>query len=235
MTALDPTALAPLPGISREGEPVVDLAFPIFGGLIPADHGYLLFAAISRDLPSIHGDEATGVHPIGGRLVGGRRLALTPQSRLTLRLPVVKVRDAIRLAGRRLDLGGASITVGVPTTLALAPAPALASRLVVIRGFMDADAFLDAARRQLAARGVGGTPALEQRRGARLTEGQAGSRAAEVRRTLRIRGREIVGFAVTVRELGPDDSLRLQALGLGGRRRFGCGVFVPASSTEETG
>src|ERR1700694_1694939 len=50
------------------------------GDTIPADHGYALLRAISRHVPSIHGDATIGVHPIHGRLVGDRRLALTPAS-----------------------------------------------------------------------------------------------------------------------------------------------------------
>jgi CRISPR-associated endonuclease/helicase Cas3 len=47
---------------------------------------------------------------------------------------------------------------------------------------------------------------------------------------LRIRDREIVGFALHVDGLGATDSLRLQATGIGGRRRFGCGVFAPTKT-----
>ena len=60
--------------------PVVDVAFALRGSTIPADHGYLLFSAISRHLPSLHGDETVGIHPVAGRLVGNRQLELTPAS-----------------------------------------------------------------------------------------------------------------------------------------------------------
>jgi CRISPR-associated protein Cas6 len=44
---------------------------------------------------------------------------------------------------------------------------------------------------------------------------------------VRVTNRRIVGFALRVTALNVDESLRLQAQGLGGRRRMGCGVFVP--------
>ncbi len=44
----------------------------------------------------------------------------------------------------------------------------------------------------------------------------------------RIKEVRIVGFALLVEGLRPDESLRLQEVGLGGRRHLGCGVFVPA-------
>ncbi len=46
---------------------------------------------------------------------------------------------------------------------------------------------------------------------------------------VRIHGREIVGFSVAVDELDPDGAVRLQEEGLGGRRRFGCGLFLPGN------
>jgi hypothetical protein len=72
--------------------PKVDLCFPVLGGQIPADHGYLLYSAVSRMLPDAHqavgqpfqadGPQADGygIHPIGGRQLGGRTLQLTKNS-----------------------------------------------------------------------------------------------------------------------------------------------------------
>jgi len=46
----------------------VDLTFLIRAAHpIPADHGYLLYAAVSRALPAIHQGNGYGIHPIGGR------------------------------------------------------------------------------------------------------------------------------------------------------------------------
>ena len=49
-----------------------------------------------------------------------------------------------------------------------------------------------------------------------------------MRRTLRVQDRVVVGYAVEVHGLSAPDSIRLQSLGIGGRRRFGCGIFIPA-------
>jgi CRISPR-associated protein Cas6 len=47
------------------------------------------------------------------------------------------------------------------------------------------------------------------------------------RRTLRIRNKEVVGYEVVLGKLAAEESLLVQSAGLGGRRRFGCGIFVP--------
>jgi CRISPR-associated protein Cas6 len=46
---------------------------------------------------------------------------------------------------------------------------------------------------------------------------------------------EIVGYSLMLHELSPDDSLRMQAIGLGKERKFGCGIFVPHKSAAAVG
>lgn len=216
----------------EQQSPIVDLSFDLRGMSIPADHGYALYAAVSRHLPWLHGNETAGIHPIHGHLVGGRQLALNRASRLVLRLPADRIAEAIRLAGRRLDVDGLALAVGTPSVHPLLPHPSLVSRLVVIRGFTEAGPFLEAVGRQLAERDIIGSTALAPHLHQRALQDQTGSHDLFVRRTLRVCGREVVGFAVGVRGLSPQDSMKLQALGLGGRRRFGCGVFVGPGKTD---
>lgn len=209
-------------------ETFIDLDFGIRGDVVPADHGYGLFGAACRVLPWLHADEGVGVHRIGGRLVGGRTLALTPASRLTLRLAASRIHEALPLSGQVLDIDGATVQVGVPTVRPLVPAPSLLSRLVVIKGFQEAETFLEAARRQAEALGLEGRLALVGREHEGSVEGATVRAAGEpIRRTLRVRDKVVVGFALAATELTADESLRLQEAGIGGRRRFGCGLFAP--------
>ena len=217
----------------EQQDPVVDLSFQFRGSSVPADHGFLLYSAVSRCLPWLHGDESVGIHPIHGQLIGQRQLALSQLSRIVLRLPASKIREAIRLAGQRLDLGGAALVVGVPTVRPLLPHPALLSRLVVIRSFTETEPFLGAIQRQLAQLGIAGSPSFVPRIRERPLEELAGGREVVVRRTVRIRDKEVVGFAVRVDDLEPRDSLVLQSVGLGGRRRFGCGIFLRTRGPTE--
>ncbi|MBM4042907.1 MAG: type I-MYXAN CRISPR-associated protein Cas6/Cmx6, partial [Planctomycetes bacterium] len=186
---------------------------------------------ISRIIPAVHGDDTIAVHPIIGRYIGDRMLALTEGSRLVFRLDSDRIAEILPLAGKQLDLDGHTVRVGVPATRALRPAARLRSRLVVIKGFLEPEPFLEAVKRQLADLGIQGTPGLLKRRGDTSLEGRSHAtpdRSPFVRRTLRIRDKQVVGYAVEVVGLDASDSIALQERGLGGRRRFGCGVFVPA-------
>ncbi|HMZ67064.1 MAG TPA: type I-MYXAN CRISPR-associated protein Cas6/Cmx6, partial [Leptospiraceae bacterium] len=47
-----------------------------------------------------------------------------------------------------------------------------------------------------------------------------------IRKTSRIHGKEIVGYPVLLTNLDPDESIKIQINGIGGRRKMGCGNFV---------
>ena len=205
----------------------IDLAFALVGvSPIPSDHGYVLYAAISRALPALHQPNGIAIHPIRGRIVGDRLMELCDFSRLTIRVAAEQIADLLPLAGKQLNIAGRLVRVGVPQVYALTPATPLRSRLVTIKvssgdgepsGPPDPDAFLAAARRQLLALNI----ALESR----LTLGK--------RRTLRIRDKEVVGYELLVEAVAPDESLTLQTHGIGGRRHMGCGIFVPTAREQE--
>ena len=154
-------------------------------------------------------------------------LRITDVSRLVLRMPSELIRDAMPLSGKRLNIEGHSLVVGVPSPRTLRPSSSVRSRLVVIKGFLEAEPFLEACRRQLSALGATGEVKIPLRSSAQSVEQKNGTRTQHIRRTLRIHDKTVVGYAVQVSGLSMDDSVRLQEAGLGGRRRFGCGVFVP--------
>ena len=208
----------------------VDLSFRIRGSKIPVDHGYPLCSAVSRFLPFVHANECLGIHPISGRLLGDRFLALDDRSRLVFRLGAYDISKILPLAGKRLDVGGCPILVGVPETLALSSATKLRSRLVTIKGFMELDPFLGAVLRQMDALGIKGIPSpIKRLAPAKKVDDNNDSNDLDpyIRRTTRIHDKTIVGYALEVSGLSPEDSLTLQQRGIGGRRRFGCGIFLP--------
>jgi CRISPR-associated protein Cas6 len=201
--------------------PMIDLAFTLQGTTIPQDHGYALFGALSRIVPQLHGEKRIGVHPIRGIHTAPGRLTLVPGSKLRLRLPSEEIAPYLALAGTSLDLDGSRLRVGIPRAESLIPAPNLTSRLVIYPRLTDPKQVLDSARKQLQYHQIAAQPELIPSTDPR-TEGQP------ARRVLRIKGRKIVGYALRVAGLTAEESIRLQGAGLGGRRRFGCGVFVPS-------
>ena len=208
--------------------PVIDLAFDLRGGAIPLDYGYDLFAALCRVVPGLHGDRRVGVHPIRGLRLAPRRLTLVPQSRLRLRLPSEEIASYLALAGSRIELEGAPLSVGIPRVEPLRPAPALAARLVTIGRLVEPGSFEESIRRQLRSLGVSAETEF-------VPEADPARAGRPTRRVLRVKGRRIVGYALRVAGLTAEESLLVQEQGLGSRRRMGCGVFVREGGSRADG
>lgn len=82
------------------GEPKVDLAFHVMGRKIPVDHGYALYAAVSRVLPGFHEEKDAALGLIRGRYIGDGLLDITPNTEIVIRIPANRIASALPLAGK---------------------------------------------------------------------------------------------------------------------------------------
>ncbi len=195
---------------------IIDLVYKVSGSQLPADHNHRLLAAISKKFPTLHSLEQLSINTIAGIPDKQGKIRLTQQSKLRLRLPVEAIQYVYQLAGEELKIGEHTIKLGNPELQTLKPIDTLRARLVTIKGYTEPQSFLGAAERQLQALDINaniGIPANDEGEPKRLT--------------LKIQKYTIVGFSVVVSDLNPDDSIKLQVHGLGGKRRLGCGVFCP--------
>ncbi|MCC6328786.1 MAG: type I-MYXAN CRISPR-associated protein Cas6/Cmx6 [Acidobacteria bacterium] len=198
----------------------INVAFPLQGQRLPADHGYQLFAAVSKIISESH-DLEKSEKWLGVELISGvpfdRGLIVLPtrNARLNLRIPADKFGEVIPLAGKSLDIGGHRIRLGIPTARPLQPVSSLYSRIVTFRNSMEIPKFLETAEKELAQKEIKATLELPK-------EGRS-----RQRRIITIKGKKIVGFSIIARKLSDEDSIKLQHLGLGGRRSMGCGIFNP--------
>ena len=211
--------------------PILDILFRVIGTEVPSDHGYALYGALSRILETeedqwMHGNPHIGLHTVRGTpLENGRRL-IGPNARLGLRLPSDLLPRSLRLAGKSLDLDGCKLRIGVSETRALVPAATLHCRIATTKNGNDSARFDAEIARQLAALGIRGKVF-------RVPEGSGGRDGRDPsRRIFRVKSKRIVGYSVLATELTAEESILLQERGLGGRRRMGCGVFVPTGGTN---
>ena len=209
---------------SNGDAPRVNVHFPVQGRQLPADHGYALYSAITRQLPALHGAPWLGLELLSGIPWREGIIVLpTRGAHLRLRIPADRYGHVLPLAGRRLDIAGHTIRLGIPTARPLTPAPSLYARCVTIKKFTDPEPFLDAARRQLDALAVTATLELP-------TDEQGRPR----RRIITIQGKHVVGFSLAAHDLSDEDSLLLQSAGIGGRRAMGCGLFNPLVNSRQS-
>ncbi|KAF0248182.1 MAG: CRISPR-associated protein [bacterium] len=190
------------------------------GNQLPADHGYALYSSICKHLPTLHNSEwgkSIAVELISGRPLGQGRILLPNRgANFSLRLPSSHCGQVLPLAGKRLKIGQDQITIGIPSIQLFSPSSNLYSRTVIIKKFTEPEGFLAAAYQQLETLGI--TAQLE----IPLDE-----QGRFQRRVMRIRDHTVVGFSLAAHNLSDEDSLKLQTIGLGGRRHMGCGIFNP--------
>jgi CRISPR-associated protein Cas6 len=133
------------------------VGFAANGKQLPADHGYLIYAAISKTSSALHGVDWLGIELISGFPSTPGLIAL-PDRRATLhlRIPADHYGDVLPLAGKRLDIGGHQIRLGVPVARPLATAPSLYARVVTIKKFTEPEPFIEAVKRKLDSFGLKG-------------------------------------------------------------------------------
>lgn len=224
--------------------PYINVSFPLSGKQLPADHGYLVYSAISRSTSSLHGIDWLAIELISGSPSGRGLIALPDRdATLRLRIPAGHYRDVLSLAGKRLDIGGHQIRLGLPVAHPLEPAPSLYARIVTIKKFTEPEPFIEAVKRKLDTFGVKGR--VELPREAVRTGGED-EQARYRRRIITIHGKSVVGFSVAVRDLNDEYSLLLQAGAVNvvsedgsvkwqsifSRRAMGCGFFNPVIGTQ---
>jgi len=212
---------------------MVDLAFPIVqGSVVPLDHAHLLLGALKGAIPQL-AEIRLGVHPLTGDVFPASGLLnLDRRAVLRLRLDDAFIPLAAPLAGRELRIGSMLIRLGRPTVEMLAPRSALHAAMVVVartvpramRGIRP-DGRSDRVNR------VCTGPELVTYIQSRCNPGASVRIGRWLALRLHNRGPRgtdlrILGAAVTITDLDPATSLRLQVEGLGGRRAFGCGIMT---------
>ena len=198
-------------GARREDIRVVDVAFPLGGGSLPADHPLALLDAVRARLAWFGAEPGSGIHPLRTNATDYGVALLAQRAKLVLRVPEARVSAVLALGGCALDVSGSRLDLGEGRTRPLRASATLAAGAVTF-GQADVEGFERSARTALAEIGVDCGFISGRRRAAR-----AGSRT-------------IAGFSLALHGLQPDDSLVVQALGLGGERALGWGLFVPAKA-----
>lgn len=193
---------------------MIDLAFDLDGGILPADYPFALWAEIVRHAPQLAQEKLAGVLPLR-TAESNEGLLLAKRAKLVLRIPATLAGCAAAcLSGKRLKVavhskqpGEGSLLLSEGRLHKILPYPTLHAQLVT--GASDELTFTESVNSQLGGMGIAGKLICGKRR-----------ILAGVRQTIH-------GFSLVIHDLNPEASLQLQYAGLGEERRFGCGIFVP--------
>lgn len=200
---------------------VVDAAFRIDCGQLPADHAYLLSKAVETLLPWFPGEARAGIHAIHGAESGNgwQRpgdsgvIHLSRRVRLVLRIPRSRLESCGSLIGKTLNIADARIFLESVRVRELAPASTLFARRIITEREEKEEVFLDRVNLELAELKVTAPKQLPGRM---------------IRISTPVG--DLHARSLMLAELPAADSIRVQECGLGAARSLGCGLFVPHKS-----
>lgn len=185
---------------------MIDIVFDIEGEFVPEGYAFALWHEVVRCLPWLDAEKLAGILPLRAAESGGNML-LPRRAKLVLRLPVELAPQARLLSGQKLDIEGSLLQVGAAREKPLKPHPTLHAQLV--ESTCGEEVFMAGIAEQL----------REMEVFCKMICGK--------RRTVKGAKRQIAGYSLVLHDLKPEGSLWIQQAGLGGGRRFGCGIFVP--------
>ncbi|MDX2457459.1 MAG: type I-MYXAN CRISPR-associated protein Cas6/Cmx6 [Gammaproteobacteria bacterium] len=199
---------------------VVDLAYRIGCPTIPLDHAHSLSSALLKILPWLADEETAGVHLIHGAASGNgwfrpedtenELLHLSRRTKMRLRVPKNRLQDAQALSGQTLDIEGHPLEIGKSEVFILSSLPTLFSRYVITRAELDETQFLEDVARELKSMDIPCRKIL-----------------GGITHTMNFPDGQLFTRSLMVADLEPEQSVRLQQIGLGEGRTVGCGLFLP--------
>ncbi len=199
---------------------VVDVSFRIACPQLPLDHAQALLGAVRAALPWLDEEQGVGIHSMHGAESGngwyrpepaeGALLYLSRRTRFVLRLPERRVAEAGALSGRTLTIAGHPMQVGASKVRTLSTHDTIYARHVVARGGEDETQFANDVAHELAQLGITVRKLVCGRAHAIATESET-----------------LLTRSVLVADLEPQESVRVQEVGVGPGRKLGCGLFVP--------
>jgi CRISPR-associated protein Cas6 len=199
---------------------VIDLAFKVACPTLPLDHAHALSSQLLKVLPWLEDEAFAGVHLIHGAASGNgwyrpedtanEILHLSRRTRMRLRIPRHRLEDAQGLTGHALDVDGHALEVGAPDVFLLSSLSTLFARYVITGAGTDENIFLNEAARDLKELGI---PCRKMLGG--------------ISHTMQFPDGPVHTRSLMVAELEPEQSVRLQQVGLGEGRSIGCGLFLP--------
>lgn len=203
---------------AAESVPVtaVDVVFALDAQALAREHALALQQALCAQWPWLSVDAGAGIHPI--KVVPGNEATalLSRRARLLLRVGADRVDELLAWSGPDLVVAGHRLRLGAAHVRELQPHATLyAYKVAAVSA--DEVSFMAALAPELAQLGIGGEPVCGKR--------QSMAVAGGVQPT----------FSMMLHQLSPQQSLRLQQVGLGPQRLLGCGLFVPHKSAAAVG
>ncbi len=203
----------------KSSESIVDVSFKVNCKKIAADHAYDLFLAVLKKFPHIEKINNLAIHSVYGAESGAgwerpeTEIYLSKRTRFCIRTPIEHSQDFHNLNGETLEIGAYKMTLSKPTIKELVITDTLFCRTVVVDNNQNEEEFLKDVSLSLATMGINVKKML-----------------CGKEHVVQTPSKTLVGKTLLITDLEKQDSIKLQELGIGIGKLFGCGIFLPHKS-----
>tara|TARA_S200000501_G_scaffold178203_1_gene167848 strand:+ start:7137 stop:7817 length:681 start_codon:yes stop_codon:yes gene_type:complete len=198
---------------------IVDVSFKVNCKKIAADHSYNLFEAILGEFPKIEEIDNLAIHSVYGAESGAgwerpeTEIYLSKRTRFCIRTPVEHAEEFFNLDKKILKVGKYEMQLTKPTIKNLVITDTLFCRSVVVENNKNEEEFLKDIHSSLKLMGVNVKKML-----------------CGKEHLIQTPNRALIGKTLLITDLEKDDSIKIQQLGIGIGKLFGCGIFLPHKS-----
>ena len=204
---------------NKTNDSIVDVSFKVNCKKIAADHSYDLFEAVLKKFPHIEEIENLAIHSVYGAESGAgwerpeTEIYLSKRTRFCIRTPKEHSKDFFSLEDEILKVGKYEMQLSKPTIKDLIVTDTLFCRSVVIENSNNEEEFLKDIHSSLKSIGVNVKKML-----------------CGKEHLIKIPNRTLAGKTLLITDLEKDDSIKIQQLGIGIGKLYGCGIFLPHKS-----
>ncbi|MCS7317994.1 MAG: type I-MYXAN CRISPR-associated protein Cas6/Cmx6 [Candidatus Dojkabacteria bacterium] len=179
-------------------------------GSLPIDHAHYLYGSIKSIAPEFEHLENVGIFRIcGSKIPNSFHFRIIPnKSSISIRCPAEYVNSVLKLRNNSFRIGKNFVYVRHPQVFVEKPIQHAYSPMVVIHK-LDRWANPDEIQHDI-----------------QKLYPNSEVHVIPQKKTLKIHNNIVIGYPVIIKNLNEEESLKLQFFGVGGRRKFGCGIFV---------
>tara|TARA_B100000941_G_scaffold290628_1_gene273889 strand:+ start:4557 stop:5234 length:678 start_codon:yes stop_codon:yes gene_type:complete len=201
---------------------MIDVAFKINCKTLPYDHAFSLSNEITKHLPWLEDNELTGIQTLHGPESGNgwtraenEEIFLSKRTRLILRIPKSEYHETCKLEGETLKVLGNDIKVGKASKKPFLTVRDLICRFVLTDDDLDESDFLKYVAKEFESHEI------------HLRKAICGKT-----KSFTINGDQKFTRSLMIADLSKENSIKLQDVGVGIGRIFGCGIFLPHKSID---
>ena len=213
---------------SQENKPplntsdMIELSFSVDCKELPYDHAFELSSKILNLIPEIKNDKRNAIQTLHGPMSGngwvrpdGQNIPLSKRAKLIMRINKSQIDHIKTIEGREIKLFGNKLKIGKSKVKSFVIVKDLFCRFIVSDPNIDEDKFLELIQNELRQYNINLRKALC---------GQS--------KMIKFGSETFYTRSLMIADLSKKESLRLQEEGVGDRRLYGCGIFLPHKSID---